>query len=188
MNGGGSVMTPGVRAAALRQHRLHLAPGRLVADAHLRVQDQTAPARERAVVHHLAVEDGRVGDDHLLVLDGPQVRHLEPHLGHVAHRVADLDAVAEPERPPVGHGVAGDQVGDGRGRAHREEDPEEDREALEGIRARARDVRVRHDQSERDDGDAQKLVGRLGPFPLEARERDLAAPDRGEEQADELEQ
>jgi hypothetical protein len=77
------------------QHGLHLPPGSFVTDADPGVQDQPLFGGERTVVHHLAVEEPRVRDDHFLVLEGAQVGRLEPHLGHVADHVADPHAVAD---------------------------------------------------------------------------------------------
>ena len=174
-------------AGRLEEHRFDLPPGRLVADPDFRVEDQTLRLDERAVVDDVTRQDLRVRDDDLLVLERLEVRDLQPHLDHVAHGVADLHAVADLEGAAVGHHVAGDDVRDrGRG-SQREDDADEERDALERVRLGTRDVGIGDDQPERDDGDPGDLVGRLRPVRVEVGELHRAAADRLEEQADEPE-
>src|SRR6185503_15997016 len=67
----------------------------------------------------------------------------------------DLDAIADLQRAAVGQHVAGEDVRDGRGRPEREDDADEDRNALERLGLRTRDVGIRHDERKGDDGRAQ---------------------------------
>ena len=122
-------------------------------------------ARQRAVVDRL--RSPRICEFGMTIssfFDRAQVRHLEPRLDHVADGVADLDAIADLERAPIRHHVAGDDVGDRRRRAEREHDADEQRDALERGRLRAGDVRIGDDRGRSDDRDADDLVGRLRPF------------------------
>ena len=50
------------------QHGFDLAPGCLISNANRGVEDEPAIFGIRTVVHHLAVQDGGVGDNHLFVL------------------------------------------------------------------------------------------------------------------------
>jgi hypothetical protein len=115
------------------------------------------------------------------------VRHLKAHLHHVAQDVADLHPVADLERAPVDHAVAGDHVRhDGR-RAERQHQAEEERQPLERLAVRPGDVRIGHDEGEGDDEDAGDAVRRPRPLAIEAAEADDAAVDALEEQEEEAE-
>ena len=110
-------LDPGRASRPFEQDRLHLAPRGLVPDADREVDDDALVLRQRAVVDDLAVEDDRVRDHDLLVLEGADVRGQEPHLADEPRMLADLHAITDPEGPPECQAQARHQVPDDRGRA-----------------------------------------------------------------------
>ena len=110
---------------------------------------------------------------------------LQPRLDDVTDGVADLDAIAHLERTAIGHHVAGDDVGDRRRRPEREDDAEEQRDALERGAAGAWNVGIGDNERKRHDRDAHDLIGRLRPVGFEIGEPDGALAHRLEEEAEE---
>ncbi len=162
------------------QHGLHLPPGGLIPDADDGMEDQPPLAGELAEIDHDAVQNRGIRNRDLLVLDGTQMGDLQPHLRHIPDHLVDLDAVADLESTAIDRRVSGNQIGDGGGRSERENDAQQDRHALEGLRLRTGHVRIGHDDRERDDDQAEDPEGRHRPVRIESGVADRAAPDLGE--------
>ena len=176
------------RQDALRPERcrlqqfVHRAPRGVVADAHRGVQDQPFLARTRRVVDHVARQHHGVRDRDLLVLDRAHADDEQRVLDDVTDGVADLHALARPERAHVGEHDACHDVRHGRRRAERDEHAQKEPDALEGLRLRAGEVRIGRHCRQRQNQEARDLVGRVGPLGMEPPDPDRAALDRIEEQ------
>ena len=88
------------------------------------------------------------------------MRYHEPDLSHIAHEIANLDAITDAESAPIGHRVPGYNIGQQRGRAERKENSKENCDSLEGFRPRPREVGVTNHGCERDDQHAYDVVNR----------------------------
>ena len=152
----------------LDQQLVHQAPGHVVADGHLGVDDEPVFARRLAEVHRMRRHDERVGDGHHLVLRRTDAGHQRRLLHHVARRFVQLDAVAQFEGAHVGDDQPRDDVADNRTRSERDNQTHEHRNALEHTRIGTRQVRINHRHHEGVEQEADDVVGGHRPVGVEA--------------------
>ena len=122
----------------------------------------------RRVVGHLTAHDGHVGNHQLGLAQGAQPGDHGTALQHRAQGVADADHVADPEGPHVGEQQPVQEVRDDARGAERDDDAEEDGDALEGGAGRARDVGERDHRPGDDEHDRDDAAGRARPLRVEA--------------------
>jgi hypothetical protein len=94
----------------------------------------------RGVVDDLAGEHRPVRDGDVFILDRADPGDQQGAFDHVAHGLADPDPITDLERPGVGQHHAGDDVAHCSRRAQREQHANKERNALERVGSRTREV------------------------------------------------
>ena len=101
--GRGQVQHPRRAARGLLEHRVHLPPGRVIADGQPRDQQRALGVGQARVVADGRGHQHRVGDGDLLVADVHELDRERADLGDHALRAIDLDVVALAQRARVDH-------------------------------------------------------------------------------------
>ncbi len=128
-------------------------------------------------------EHDGVGHRDLDVLRRAQARHEQRAGDHRALHGADAHPVAHVEGARVEQHEAGHEIRDRGAGTERDQNAEEDRNALDRVGVRARQVREHQRERQRDDERARDLEGGRRPFALEVLDLDVARPDGVEERA-----
>ena len=138
----------GRRPGRLEQQRLDLTPGSVVTNAHPRVDQRPLTAGGSPEVLHPAVDHHRVGQGDLLSLQGEDVGGEQGHLGHHPLDLAHPNAVSAGQRAGVDHHQSAHRLRHHPARAEGDYQSQEQAQALEGIGARARQVRIGRGQGD----------------------------------------
>jgi hypothetical protein len=139
--------TPG----RLQQHRVHLPPGRGIADGDRGVQHEVAVGGQARVVAHRLAEDHCIGQAHLFAQPGVELEREHAHGGHRAFGFTDLHVFALAQRARVHQAQAGHDLPHDTGSSQRQHQAGQHRNTLESLAAGAGQKGVGHGQREQPD-------------------------------------
>ncbi|MNL07263.1 hypothetical protein D3C87_1279350 [compost metagenome] len=153
-----------------QQHRFDLAPGCVVADRHHRIDDITRALYGARVVFGDGTGDHRVGQSQHFTETGADPRGEHAQFGDGAFIVANLDELAGAQGARVGQDQTGGGLPDNTGRAKRNHQANQYRQALECIGAGPRQVGIGHGQGKQPDRQRGQALRRLQGFVIKPAE------------------